>query len=68
MGCWLGALPIPLDWDRDWQVKIYSLSHLGLERQLMFVVVGLEMANDLRCWDCCWSLDWYGSIYVGLYC
>ena len=19
LGCWMGAVPIPLDWDRDWQ-------------------------------------------------
>ena len=21
LGAWLGAIPIPLDWDRDWQVS-----------------------------------------------
>lgn len=24
IGAWLGAVPIPLDWDRDWQVKTFS--------------------------------------------
>lgn len=22
IGCWLGAIPIPLDWDRPWQVSL----------------------------------------------
>lgn len=26
VGCWLGAIAIPLDWDRDWQVCLLSSS------------------------------------------
>ncbi|KAI9858464.1 MAG: Glycosylphosphatidylinositol (GPI) anchor assembly protein [Vezdaea acicularis] len=32
IGCWLGAVPIPLDWDRDWQawpVTIITGGYLG---------------------------------------
>jgi hypothetical protein len=26
LGAWLGAWPMPLDWERPWQVKIPSLN------------------------------------------
>lgn len=25
LGAWFGAFPIPLDWDRPWQVSMYTL-------------------------------------------
>ena len=25
LGCWAGAFPIPLDWDRPWQVSVLAL-------------------------------------------
>ena len=31
-GCWLGAIPIPLDWDRDWQkwpVTVCTGAYMG---------------------------------------
>ena len=32
MGAWLGAVPIPLDWDRDWQkwpVTVVTGAYIG---------------------------------------
>lgn len=32
-GAWVGAFPIPLDWDRDWQVD--NMFYLVLQLQLL---------------------------------
>ena len=29
IGAWLSAFPIPLDWDRDWQVGTYNICNTG---------------------------------------
>lgn len=26
IGCWVGVIPIALDWDRPWQVRIFYLT------------------------------------------
>lgn len=31
IGAWLGAFPIPLDWDRPWQVSVMTLLQLVSE-------------------------------------
>ena len=61
VGAWLGAIPIPLDWDRDWQVRLIHTQfwHVGDN-----ITNGdIEMANHRRgghfswyrtrfhCWD-----------------
>jgi phosphatidylinositol glycan class F len=33
VGCWLGVIPIALDWDRPWQVRI--LTSYDVERRLI---------------------------------
>jgi len=47
IGAWAGAFPIPLDWDRDWQVRIqylikFSVSSrsVGVKRQAVKLVYG----------------------------
>ena len=48
VGAWLGAVPIPLDWDRDWQkwpVTIVIGSYLGWA---VFRLVGRYLLNGKR--------------------
>ena len=33
VGTWIGAFPIPLDWDRPWQVYVFSWFDCRDERQ-----------------------------------
>ena len=55
LGAWLGAVPIPLDWDREWQV-LFSICYSRL-------LIDVEMANH----DCCRSIygtcPWIDNIY-----
>lgn len=37
VGCWLGAVPIPLDWDRPWQVRSPLFSLLAVLPSLTHV-------------------------------
>ncbi len=45
VGAWFGAFPIPLDWDRPWQVLFPLITVLGT----VFSIV--EVAYYLCCWD-----------------
>ena len=52
VGAWLGAIPIPLDWDRDWQrwpVTIITGAYLGAVAGKYlgeYVVRGKRLEND----------------------
>ena len=48
VGSWLGAIPIPLDWDRDWQawpITIVTGSYLGW---LAFRLAGAYLLHGKR--------------------
>ena len=45
VGAWLGAAPIPLDWDRDWQV--IPSSNLLTQKWPITVVVGAYLGHAL---------------------
>lgn len=40
MGAWLGAVPIPLDWDREWQVLSSLTNDFNLQKWPITIVVG----------------------------
>ena len=69
-GAWLGAVPLPLDWDRPWQVGHHSTVssiHYLIKSDVYFVFekwtnnlkLSTGMANNLllgrRCWTRCWQ-------------
>jgi hypothetical protein len=43
VGAWLGAWPMPLDWERPWQVKIsfetdpVCCQHLGMKNTFIWI-------------------------------
>lgn len=41
LGAWIGALPIPLDWDRKWQVWPISCTYGALMGKVVGSVVSL---------------------------
>ena len=47
IGAWLGAVPIPLDWDREWQV-----SPLEINSDVV------EMADYDHCGGVYWTCSW----------
>ena len=54
LGAWLGAVPIPLDWDRPWQewpVTIVTGAYLGCVAGKYvgeYAVKGRRLANDVE--------------------
>ncbi|XP_014682034.1 PREDICTED: phosphatidylinositol-glycan biosynthesis class F protein-like isoform X2 [Priapulus caudatus] len=48
IGAWLGAFPIPLDWDRPWQVWPISC--------VIGALVGYAMGNGVTTIQLCWQM------------
>jgi len=54
LGAWLGAFPIPLDWDRPWQAWPITVTYGAMGGHLFGCVVGGVLsvlglgANDKR--------------------
>jgi hypothetical protein len=68
MGAWLGAIPIPLDWDRPWQVRTflilfmfkYMLCNFILKMNVLSSIHFIKgMANTVHLRSSLWVHGWY---------
>jgi len=48
IGCWLGAIPIPLDWDRPWQNWPITCIGGSLIGEILGVVLGLILSLEIK--------------------
>ena len=56
VGCWAGALPLPLDWGRPWQVRFRSNL---INNNLLIRLIGVVGLANYQCrrssrGTCCW--------------
>jgi phosphatidylinositol glycan class F len=56
LGAWLGAVPIPLDWDREWQV-LHPLFQAYPKKWPITIVVGAYFGHALSLLI---GLAWHG--------
>jgi len=47
IGAWLGAVPIPLDWDREWQVNNCDASGLTEQKWPITIIVGAYIGHAI---------------------
>ena len=65
IGAWLGAIALPLDWQRDWQVSVFVRDMI--ERSL-FRFIEMASPDHSRCsiWDICSLTIFYFNVYFDL--
>ena len=56
LGAWLGAVPIPLDWDRDWQVSSQKFTSLIREMANHYCRGSIYWTRNWIDFRCC--VDW----------